>query len=31
MPELPPPEPFYLIVADNHLRIFSVEDPMTDD
>ncbi len=31
MPEAPPIEPFYLIVADNHLRILSVEGPMTDD
>ena len=31
MPEPAPTEPFYLIVADNHLRIFSVEGPMTDD
>jgi len=31
MPEPPPTEPFYLIVADHHLGVFSVEGPMTDD
>jgi hypothetical protein len=31
MPSAPPPEPFFLIVADYDQRYFSVEGPMTDD
>ncbi len=31
MPAPPPTEPFYLIVADHRLGVFSVEGPMTDD
>jgi hypothetical protein len=28
---IPQPPPFFLIVADHRLRVFSVEGPMTDD
>ena len=31
MPAPAPPEPFFLIVADHHRRVFAVEGPMADD
>jgi hypothetical protein len=31
MSEVPPAEPFYLVIADRTLRVFCIEGPMTDD
>lgn len=31
MSNVPPAEPFFLVVADHTLRVFAIEGPMTDD